>query len=107
MAKEAYLTAKYMGNHVTSIFDVGVAGIHRLFAHKEPLLEASVLVVVAGMECALPSVVAGMVQNPVIAVPTSIGYGANLGGPGRCPSNQERVPSDRQWTGLYRRPSAG
>ena len=80
VAKEAFLTAKYMGNPVESIFDVGVAGIHRLLAHKESLTRAAVLVVVAGMEGALPSVVAGMVERPVIAVPTSIGYGASLGG---------------------------
>ena len=80
VAKEACLTAKYMGNNVESIFDVGVAGIHRLFDHKELIDKATVLVVVAGMEGALPSVVAGMVGRPVIAVPTSIGYGVNLGG---------------------------
>jgi NCAIR mutase (PurE)-related protein len=80
VAKEACLTAKYMGNNVESIFDVGVAGIHRLFDHKELIYKATVLVVVAGMEGALPSVVAGMVSKPVIAVPTSIGYGVNLGG---------------------------
>jgi hypothetical protein len=80
VAKEAYLTATYMGNHVECIFDVGVAGIHRLFHYKKKIDEASVLIVVAGMEGALPSVVAGMVDRPVIAVPTSIGYGASLGG---------------------------
>ena len=80
VAKEAYLTAKYMGNNVESVFDVGVAGIHRLFHHKDLINKASVLVVVAGMEGALPSVIAGMVSRPVIAVPTSIGYGVNLGG---------------------------
>ncbi len=80
VAKEAFLTARYMGNPVESIFDVGVAGIHRLFAHKETLTRASILIVVAGMEGALPSVVAGMVEKPVIAVPTSIGYGTSLGG---------------------------
>ncbi len=80
VAKEAFLTAKVMGNQVESVFDVGVAGIHRLFDHKELIDNASVLVVVAGMEGALPSVVAGMVNSPVIAVPTSIGYGVSLGG---------------------------
>ncbi|MBW2740991.1 MAG: nickel pincer cofactor biosynthesis protein LarB [Deltaproteobacteria bacterium] len=80
VAKEACLTAKHMGNNVESIFDVGVAGIHRLFDHKELIDKATVLVVVAGMEGALPSVVAGMVSKPVIAVPTSIGYGVNFGG---------------------------
>jgi len=68
IAKEASLTAQVMGNHVESVFDVGVAGIHRLFDHKNVIDEASVLVVVAGMEGALPSVVAGMVSRPVIAV---------------------------------------
>jgi NCAIR mutase (PurE)-related protein len=80
VAKEAYLTATAMGNHTETIFDVGVAGIHRLFKHKDLIEQASVLIVVAGMEGALPSVVAGMVSRPVIAVPTSIGYGVSLGG---------------------------
>ena len=80
VAKEALITARAMGNSVKSIFDVGVAGIHRLFAHKKEIQEASVLVVVAGMEGALPSVVAGMVRAPVIAVPTSVGYGTSFGG---------------------------
>jgi NCAIR mutase (PurE)-related protein len=80
VAMEAYLTAQAMGNRVEKIIDVGVAGIHRLFRHRETLESASVLVVVAGMEGALPSVVAGMVSRPVIAVPTSIGYGVSLGG---------------------------
>jgi len=80
VAKEALLTAQVMGNKVESVFDVGVAGIHRLFNHKKLIEEASVLVVVAGMEGALPSVVAGMVSRPVIAVPTSVGYGVSFGG---------------------------
>ena len=80
VAKEAYLTAKAMGNEAGYLYDVGVAGIHRLFKHKELINNAAVLVVAAGMEGALPSVVAGMVDKPVIAVPTSIGYGASLGG---------------------------
>jgi NCAIR mutase (PurE)-related protein len=80
VAKEASLTAKAMGNTVETIFDVGVAGIHRLFSHKKMIDAASVLVVVAGMEGALPSVVAGLVDSPVIAVPTSVGYGSSLGG---------------------------
>jgi len=80
VAKEAHLTAEAMGNQVESIYDVGVAGIHRLFAHKDRIQNAAVLIVVAGMEGALPSVVAGMVSRPVIAVPTSIGYGTSLGG---------------------------
>jgi pyridinium-3,5-biscarboxylic acid mononucleotide synthase len=80
VAKEAYLTATAMGNKVEAVFDVGVAGIHRLFNHQKLISEATVLIVVAGMEGALPSVVAGLVNRPVIAVPTSIGYGVNLGG---------------------------
>jgi NCAIR mutase (PurE)-related protein len=69
-----------MGNHVERIFDVGVAGIHRLFARLEPIQAANVVIVVAGMEGALPSVVGGLVRRPIIAVPTSIGYGSNFGG---------------------------
>jgi NCAIR mutase (PurE)-related protein len=69
-----------MGNHVERIWDVGVAGLHRLLARLETIQRANVLVVVAGMEGALPSVVAGLVAKPVIAVPTSIGYGASFGG---------------------------
>jgi NCAIR mutase (PurE)-related protein len=80
VAREAYLTAKAMGNTVDTIFDVGVSGIHRLLNHKPLIDRAAVLIVVAGMEGALPSVVAGMIDRPVIAVPTSIGYGVNLGG---------------------------
>ncbi|WP_300464777.1 nickel pincer cofactor biosynthesis protein LarB [Desulfobacula sp.] len=80
VAREAILTAQAMGNDVESIFDVGVAGIHRLFAFQEQIMTAAVIIVVAGMEGALPSVVAGMVKAPVIAVPTSIGYGTSFGG---------------------------
>ncbi|UCD77058.1 MAG: nickel pincer cofactor biosynthesis protein LarB [Desulfobacterales bacterium] len=80
VAREAYLTACAMGNTVHTIFDVGVSGIHRLLNHKKMIDQATVLIVVAGMEGALPSVVAGMVARPVIAVPTSVGYGVNLGG---------------------------
>jgi len=80
VAREAFLTADAMGNCVESVFDVGVAGIHRLFNHKSLLEKASVLIVVAGMEGALPSVVAGLVKSPVIAVPTSVGYGVSFGG---------------------------
>jgi len=80
VAREAYLTAQAMGNRVETIFDVGVAGIHRLFKYREKIESARVLIVVAGMEGALPSVVAGMVKSPVIAVPTSIGYGTSFGG---------------------------
>jgi NCAIR mutase (PurE)-related protein len=80
IAREACLTAEVMGNHVESVFDIGVAGIHRLFAHMDQIESAGVLIVVAGMEGALPSVVAGLVDKPVIAVPTSVGYGVSLGG---------------------------
>ena len=80
VAREAYLTARAMGNTVETVFDVGVAGIHRLLTHQALIDRAEVLIVVAGMEGALPSVVAGMVDRPVIAVPTSVGYGVNLGG---------------------------
>jgi NCAIR mutase (PurE)-related protein len=80
VAKEAYLTAKAMGNTVDTIYDVGVSGIHRLLNHKKKIDQAAVLIVAAGMEGALPSVVAGMVDRPVIAIPTSVGYGVNLGG---------------------------
>ena len=80
VAEEAALTAELMGNAVDRVYDVGVAGIHRLFAHHERLRQASVLVVVAGMEGALPSVVGGLVDRPLVAVPTSIGYGASFGG---------------------------
>ncbi len=80
VGEEAAVTAELMGNRVQRVYDVGVAGIHRLFAHSEVLQGANVLVVVAGMEGALPSVVGGIVDRPVIAVPTSIGYGASFGG---------------------------
>ncbi len=80
VAEEAAITAECMGNRVERLFDVGVAGIHRLLAHAERIQDAAVLIVVAGMEGALPSVVAGLVDRPVVAVPTSVGYGANLGG---------------------------
>lgn len=80
VAAEAVVTAKIMGNRVEQIFDVGVAGLHRLLARKEQIFSASVLIVVAGMEGALPSVVGGLVSRPVIAVPTSVGYGAAFGG---------------------------
>lgn len=80
IAEEAALTAEYSGCKVTRITDVGVAGIHRLFEHLPVLERADVLVVVAGMEGALPSVIAGLMWQPVIAVPTSVGYGANFQG---------------------------
>jgi|SRR5581483_10903813 len=80
VAEEAALTAELMGNDVCRLYDVGVAGIHRILGERERLSSARVIIVVAGMEGALPSVVAGLVHVPVIAVPTSIGYGASFGG---------------------------
>jgi NCAIR mutase (PurE)-related protein len=80
VAEEAYITAQVMGNRVEYLYDVGVAGIHRLMSQKEKLFAANVLIVVAGMEGALPSVVGGLVSRPVIAVPTSTGYGSSFGG---------------------------
>ena len=80
VAEEAALTAEFMGNQVETIYDVGVSGIHRILSHGEQLKKAAVIVVAAGMEGALPSVVGGLVDVPVIAVPTSIGYGASFGG---------------------------
>jgi NCAIR mutase (PurE)-related protein len=80
IAEEAAVTADLMGNDVDRIYDIGVAGIHRMLSARDRLSAARVIVVVAGMEGALPSVVAGMVDVPVIAVPTSIGYGASFGG---------------------------
>jgi NCAIR mutase (PurE)-related protein len=80
VAEEAAVTASLMGNSVELIADVGVAGIHRLLAQKESLQTARVLIVCAGMEGALPTVVAGLVKAPVLAVPTSVGYGASFGG---------------------------
>jgi pyridinium-3,5-biscarboxylic acid mononucleotide synthase len=80
VAEEALVTARAMGNRAEAIYDVGVAGLHRLIEHRAKLAEARVIVCVAGMEGALPSVVAGMVAAPVIAVPTSTGYGSSFGG---------------------------
>jgi NCAIR mutase (PurE)-related protein len=80
VAEEAALTAELAGNRVERVYDVGVAGLHRLLAYRAGLEQAEVLVVVAGMEGALPSVTAGLFARPVIAVPTSVGYGASLGG---------------------------
>jgi NCAIR mutase (PurE)-related protein len=80
VAEEALLTARMMGNRVEHLYDVGVAGIHRLLEHRERLTQARVIICVAGMEGALPSVVGGLVAVPVIAVPTSVGYGASFGG---------------------------
>jgi pyridinium-3,5-biscarboxylic acid mononucleotide synthase len=80
VAEEAVVTADIMGNRVKKYYDVGIAGIHRLLALHEELLDANVLIAIAGMEGALPSVVGGLVDKPVIAVPTSVGYGASFGG---------------------------
>jgi pyridinium-3,5-biscarboxylic acid mononucleotide synthase len=80
VAEEALLTAQMMGNRTEHLYDVGVAGIHRLLEHREKLAKARVIICVAGMEGALPSVVGGLVAVPVIAVPTSVGYGASFGG---------------------------
>jgi pyridinium-3,5-biscarboxylic acid mononucleotide synthase len=80
VAEEAALTAEAMGNRVERVWDAGVAGIHRIMAERERLRAARVLIVAAGMEGALPSVVGGLVSAPVIAVPTSVGYGASFGG---------------------------
>ena len=80
VAEEAALTAEFFGSRVDRVFDVGVAGIHRLLARTEEIRKANCVVAVAGMEGALGSVMAGLVENPVIAVPTSVGYGASFGG---------------------------
>jgi NCAIR mutase (PurE)-related protein len=80
VAEEALVTARVMGSRADLIADVGVAGLHRLLAHRKALRGARVLVVVAGLEGALPSVVGGLVDRPVVAVPTSVGYGAHFEG---------------------------
>ncbi|AEB06339.1 1-(5-phosphoribosyl)-5-amino-4-imidazole- carboxylate (AIR) carboxylase [Coriobacterium glomerans PW2] len=80
VADEAVLTARFLGNRVTCVHDVGVAGIHRLLSHARQISHAQVIIAIAGMEGALPSVVAGLASCPVIAVPTSVGYGASFGG---------------------------
>ncbi len=80
VAEEAVLTAEVMGNPVEKLYDVGVAGLHRLLSERDSLLKARVIIVAAGMEGALPSVIGGLVSVPVIAVPTSVGYGASLQG---------------------------
>ncbi|OGP64230.1 MAG: 1-(5-phosphoribosyl)-5-amino-4-imidazole-carboxylate carboxylase, partial [Deltaproteobacteria bacterium RBG_13_53_10] len=77
VAEEAAVTARFLGNEVETLYDLGVSGLHRLLAHREKLFKASVIIVVAGMEGALPSVVGGLVDKPVIAVPSSVGYGAS------------------------------
>ena len=108
VAEEARLTAETMGNEVDAIYDVGVAGIHRLMSQLDRLMEARVVVAVAGMEGALPSVVGGLVPCPVIAVPTSIGYGANFRGLSAlltmlnsCASNVTVVNIDNGFGGGY------
>ena len=80
VSEEALVTARIMGHRAEALYDVGVAGLHRLLAHQDLLAQATCFIVVAGMEGALPSVVAGLVDRPVVAVPTSIGYGASFGG---------------------------
>jgi NCAIR mutase (PurE)-related protein len=80
VAEEAALTAEVHGNQVVRLYDVGVAGLHRLLAHKEDIMRASVIIAIAGMEGALASVIGGLADCPVIAVPTSVGYGASFGG---------------------------
>jgi len=80
VAEEAACTAELMGNDVTRLYDVGVAGLHRILGERARLAAARVVIVVAGMEGALPSVVSGLISAPVIAVPTSVGYGASFGG---------------------------
>ncbi len=80
IAEEAYISAKFLGNDVEKIYDVGVAGIHRVFAYMDKIKQARVIIVIAGMEGALPSVISGLVEKPVIAVPTSVGYGTSFSG---------------------------
>ena len=80
VAEEAALTAEVLGNEVTRLYDVGVAGMHRLLSHKEDIMSASVIIAIAGMEGALASVIGGLADCPVIAVPTSVGYGASFNG---------------------------
>ncbi|MGE5205343.1 MAG: nickel pincer cofactor biosynthesis protein LarB [Chlamydiota bacterium] len=108
VAEEAVVTAELMGNNVEHFYDVGVAGIHRLLAHRQALARARVVIVCAGMEGALPSVVGGMIGVPVIAVPTSIGYGASfqgvaalLGMINSCASNVSVVNIDNGFGAAY------
>jgi len=108
VAEEAIVTAEIMGNEVVPIHDVGVAGIHRLFGNFDKIKEARVIVVVAGMEGALPSAVGGLVNCPVVAVPTSVGYGASfnglaalLGMLNSCASNVSVVNIDNGFGGGY------
>ena len=95
VAEEAAVTARLMGNTVELIADVGVAGIHRLLAQRTSLQSARVLIVCAGMEGALPTVVGGLVNAPVIAVPTSVGYGAQLRRSGRAAGDAEHLLAQR------------
>lgn len=108
VAEEALVTAEVMGNRVEHFYDVGVAGIHRLLAHRKALTKARVVIVCAGMEGALPSVVGGLVGVPVIAVPTSVGYGASfqgvaalLGMMNSCASNVSVVNIDNGFGAAY------
>jgi len=108
VAEEAVVTAEVMGNKVEHFYDVGVAGIHRLLAHSEALMRARVVIVCAGMEGALPSVVGGLLRVPVIAVPTSVGYGASfdglaalLGMLNSCASNVSVVNIDNGFGAAY------
>jgi NCAIR mutase (PurE)-related protein len=108
VAEEAVTTAEVMGNKVEHFYDVGVAGIHRLLAHSEALMRARVVIVCAGMEGALPSVVGGLLRVPVIAVPTSVGYGASfeglaalLGMLNSCASNVSVVNIDNGFGAAY------
>lgn len=108
VAEEAVVTAEIMGNEVERFYDVGVAGIHRLLAHGKAIARARVVIVCAGMEGALPSVVGGLVGVPVIAVPTSVGYGAAFGGMAAllgmmnsCASNVSVVNIDNGFGGGY------
>ena len=80
VAEEAALTAEFLGNHVERLYDVGVAGLHRLLDNVDKIMEAKVIIAIAGMEGALASVIGGLADCPVIAVPTSVGYGASFGG---------------------------
>ncbi|MDO4953384.1 MAG: nickel pincer cofactor biosynthesis protein LarB, partial [Synergistaceae bacterium] len=80
VAEEARLTAEFLGNEVVCLYDVGVAGLHRLLSHLEELMSARVIIAIAGMEGALASVIGGLAECPVIAVPTSVGYGTSYGG---------------------------
>jgi len=108
IAEEAYITSKILGNKTEKLYDVGVAGLNRLLLNLDILREANVIVAIAGMEGALPSVIGGLVNRPVIAVPTSIGYGANFGGISAllsmlnsCSSSVSTVNIDNGFGGAY------